>query len=560
MSTYNENTMIPDQDAVKSLRELTASVLDLCSIIRSEHSSSHPDKSREELKAKDAIVNTLNEQISKGRPEKIPDWAKVELMPVDEIEMENKQFTQKYEGFWKDIDEPTQLEKEAAVQAYTSAFSRFQEIYRLIGWRDRDDEDCMQADIYHQYLWSRQIVRVLALTARTLKGGHLASSLSLETLLHLCYARQILDQPGVSDVDTYRKQFELLYDCLTALDFTRKFREIREPLCELFYLRYKSESIREVFDRVRISEEDTIGIERYPELPLEENTDSTFHPEIFTIPYLQRFGRLNIEWTDCLDEHLKIYANRNSIRVFAHPTFFYNGIDLHKAKRDYHKSTYLELSRTYGLLFRPTSSRNIQRLRQSITAGEDDQILWYNSMTFNGRPIHRLKPYLEKEVPTNPKKIMDIDPVRYPTKDILSESFYRCSLPPSIQVAFDIANPFRAVKRIAKRWDQHTVTSTSMQQIFDLAPNYPEDLRFMITSVMENSFADTESFVRFPYFEPRLRRLKMYLDSREPSTIRELWYDRRDYRSWCMFWGAGFFGVCVLLLIFVILLVQLACI
>jgi hypothetical protein len=98
MSTYNENTMIPDQDAVKSLRELTASVQDLCSIIRTEHSSSRPDKSREELKAKDAIGKTLDEQINKGRPEKILDWKKVELMPVDEIEMENMKFTQKYEG------------------------------------------------------------------------------------------------------------------------------------------------------------------------------------------------------------------------------------------------------------------------------------------------------------------------------------------------------------------------------------------------------------------------------------------------------------------------------
>jgi hypothetical protein len=98
MSTSNENTMKPDQDAVNSLRNLTASVQDLCSIIRSEHSSCRPDKSREELKAKDEITKTIYEQIKNGRPEKVPDWAKVELMPVDEIEKENRQYTQKYEG------------------------------------------------------------------------------------------------------------------------------------------------------------------------------------------------------------------------------------------------------------------------------------------------------------------------------------------------------------------------------------------------------------------------------------------------------------------------------
>jgi hypothetical protein len=177
-------------------------------------------------------------------------------------------------------------------------------------------------------------------------------------------------------------------------------------------------------------------------------------------------------------------------------------------------------------------------------------------VTFNGRLIHRFTSPGDKEVNNN-LKLLSINPLQSPTKEILSESFYRCSLPPSTQVALDIANPFRAVKGITKRWDQHKVTSTSMKHILDLAPNYPEDLKFMIISVMENKFADIESFARFPYFAPRLRRLKTYLDSRQPRTIRQLWYDRRDYRSWCMFWAAGFLGSCVLLCMLVILFVQL---
>jgi acetolactate synthase regulatory subunit len=288
------------------------------------------------------------------------------------------------------------LEKETAVQAYTSAFSRFEEIYRLIGWRGADDEDPMfdkpvlteSRDLLIESIFGieayqmsrfgefseqsrmlfelsrlprlliilvriacRQIyvvgacgakktikkrtfdaftvVRVLAIVARTLKGFNI-TSLSMEKLLNQCYARQVLKQPSNSDVDTYHKQFDLIYDCMTALDFTRKFREIREPLCSLFYMRYKSDSIHILFEHVRIHEEATIGINCYPELHLEQNMDSIYHPDIFAIPYLQEFGQLNIEWTDCLDEHLKIYANRNSIRVFAHPTFFYNGIDLHQ--------------------------------------------------------------------------------------------------------------------------------------------------------------------------------------------------------------------------------------
>jgi hypothetical protein len=301
--------------------------------------------------------------------------------------------------FWKDIDESTQPEKEAATQAYTSAFSRFSEIYQLLGWRGTADDEkdamfdkpiligsrniliesifgieayqmsrfgemsersrklfelsrlprlltilvriaCRQvyivsacgADkaIKERPFDAFTVIKVLALVARTLKGGHLASSLSLDKLLRNCYQRRLLNQPDDSDVETFQKQFELVYDCVTALDFTRRFREIREPLCALFYMRYKSDSIQQLFGRIKTHEVGTVGINRFPELPLEESTESTFHPEIFSIQYLQDFGRLNIEWTDCLDEHLKIYANRNAIRVFAHPTFFYNAIDLHK--------------------------------------------------------------------------------------------------------------------------------------------------------------------------------------------------------------------------------------
>lgn len=415
MSAAREDTMTPDQVTVKSLSELTASIQNLCNTISSEYHNNHPNNSRAGPKSNDAISSTLHEEISKGRPGKIIDWEKVEPIPEDEIEMKNKLYAQKYEGlwlsfdvalvetaiiftyiyvyltdFWKDIDKSTQSEAETAVNAYTSAFDRFKDIYRLIGWRDVNNEDLIfdkyilmeSRDLLIESIFSieayqmfrsgefsersrkifelsrlprlliiliriacRQVhivracekdkcikekpfdaftvVRTLALIARASHGHN-----SMENLLHQCYAHRVLDQPDVSDVDTYHRQFNLIYDSLTALDFTRRFREIREPLCSLFYMRYKSESIYMFLEHVKTHEKVMTGFDPYPEIPLKENIDLMFHPDTFSIPYLQHFGRLNIEWTDCLDEHLKIYANRNSIRVFAHPTFFYNGIDL----------------------------------------------------------------------------------------------------------------------------------------------------------------------------------------------------------------------------------------
>lgn len=98
MSANSETTMMTDQDLVKSLCELTASVQDLCNAIGSEHGNSQPKKSRVELKARDAISTTIHEEISKGKPAKIMDWEEVKVTPIPEIEMENKQYAQKYEG------------------------------------------------------------------------------------------------------------------------------------------------------------------------------------------------------------------------------------------------------------------------------------------------------------------------------------------------------------------------------------------------------------------------------------------------------------------------------
>lgn len=87
-------TTTSDQDLVTSLRELTTKVQDICNILTPEN----PDKSRAKLKEKDTITKTLYEQIDNGRPEKILDWEKVELMAVEDIEKENEQYTQKYES------------------------------------------------------------------------------------------------------------------------------------------------------------------------------------------------------------------------------------------------------------------------------------------------------------------------------------------------------------------------------------------------------------------------------------------------------------------------------
>ena len=156
------------------------------------------------------------------------------------------------------------------------------------------------------------------------------NKMSLEVLLVRCYSRQILQQPGPAEFEKQYQHFQLLLDCLMALDFTQRFREIRDPLSGSFYVRYKSEPIYKIFEMVKTHRDLTRGIDRFKQLPLQESNSPTFLSDHFNIQYIQEFGGLKVEWTDCLDEHLKIITGRNAIRIFAHPTFFYNFVDLHQ--------------------------------------------------------------------------------------------------------------------------------------------------------------------------------------------------------------------------------------
>lgn len=128
---------------------------------------------------------------------------------------------------------------------------------------------------------------------------------------------------------------------------------------------------------------------------------------------------------------------------------------------------------------------------------------------------------------------IDLDISRNPTKGLL-DNFFRCSLPPSLQAAFNISQPTKTIQKTHSR-DQHKTTQATMQQILALA-SCPEDIKFMIVSLLQRDFGEFEAFQTFPYFGSRLRQLKTYLDAHQPRTWLQLWRDDRDIRAWWMFW------------------------
>ncbi|RAL03329.1 uncharacterized protein BO80DRAFT_377333 [Aspergillus ibericus CBS 121593] len=582
------------QDAV---RDLTSCIQQLRSLINQENERRDPQRIRQLAKQNDPILKALDEEIDSGRPTQVVAWKKVQLMPQQDIDAENEAYMKRYTAFWEEFAS-TPVDKQVAEDAYELAFDQFPQVYRSLGWHKNDDllfdavvltryRDTLLAALFAiepyrlkhlhgpleqsraafeysrlprlllilvrlearrndalecrngscvdcRYFDADQTLNVLMEVGRSLRlirlGG--VNEMSLEELLHRCYARRIITQPNADDSDLIRYQFHLIYDCLDALDFTTRFREIRDPLSLTFYLQYKTEPIHKIFEMVKSHTSVMDGIEKFKELPLEQSLSPTFSPETFTVQYLQDFGGLNIEWTDCLDDHLKIFTGRHAIRIFAHPTFFYNCQDLHE--RDYLDPIYRELSDTYALLFRPSSRKGIRQLE-----------LGRRKTRFSERHSAQ-KRVVGKTIDNNSSN----------ASSRVLENFHRCSLPPTIQAAFNIASPSLNIMDTSS-FNQHKVTSTPMREIHSCAPYYPEDIEFMINSIFEHELHSDEPFLRYDYFGPRLRRLKSYLDNRQPKTLKQIWCDRRDTRAWWTFWGSAFFLSTILVLSAGILVLQI---
>ncbi|GKZ29752.1 hypothetical protein AbraIFM66950_006379 [Aspergillus brasiliensis] len=579
-----------DQTTLVAMQDLTASIQNLVSVLRQESERRDAQLNPKSAKENDPILKALEEEMAAGRPTHVPEGDPVQLMSQEEIDKKNEAHREKYTAFWKDSPS-TPADAQTTEDAYQWAFDRYPQIYDSLGWRKSEDrlftadslskhrddllEALFAAELYRRkqlgcpvepsraafeysrlprlllilvrlearrnearecrngvcvdcrYFDADQTLEVLIEVGRALRHGQRwrTNDTTLQELLNRCYARRILSPPKATDPDVLRYQFYLIYDCCNALNFTSRFRELRDALCLTFYTKYRTEPIDKIFDMVRCHRSSIKGIEGFKELPLKESPGFTFCPETLTVQYLQDFGGLQIEWTDNLDDHLKIFTGRNALRVFAHPTFFYNCQDL--VERDYIEPMFLELSRTYALLFRPSSPSARRMLRE---ATRSDEITWL------GRKIH-LSPY-RPGVEQGSGKPYDLNLTKPSTSRIL-ENFHRCSLPPSIQAAFNVDSPFVNIKDTSA-FNQHKFTSSSMRQIHHLAPGYPEDIAFMITSIFQHEFNPNEPFIGYAYFGPRLRRLKTYLDNQQPTTLKQLWVDRRDARAWWAYWGGAF--------------------
>lgn len=88
-------------------------------------------------------------------------------------------------------------------------------------------------------------------------------------------------------------------------------------------------------------------------------------------------------------------------------------------------------------------------LQRYTRAGKSEGKPWHKFVTFLGHQICRLDREPGHKDTTAIDKI-DIDPSQSPARGIL-ENFFRCSIPPSIQSTFDLADPMVRIKKIDER-------------------------------------------------------------------------------------------------------------
>ncbi|KAE9374904.1 hypothetical protein N431DRAFT_482029 [Stipitochalara longipes BDJ] len=323
----------------------------------------------------------------------------------------------------------------------------------------------------------------------TKEGAFWGDKLTVGQVLDQCYGHGILEQPIITDHVTYRKHvgeithaLELInlwhfinfHGCPSTLNSVDEMRNTKiSDICEWFH-----------------------DHEEYG--PHQPKSDcSSFQCHEMSLELLQRVGKLKLEWTEFIDEHLLLSVEDSTLKIFwfgftvmASPMFhlgcqkygFRYCHDSHSAQGP----IFDELSETYSLLFRSHKDTYQDNLAQ-----------------------YGLLP-----------------------------------VPQWLRVCYGDDNgvlPLRMAKNMS----------------YFLQPNRPRvsDIEYHLAGV-KNKLPPTQLFEKYIIWGDRLRELKAYMDSQKPGGIRGLWADKRDSLQWYTFWAVIIVGGFSLILSFMGLIVS----
>ena len=325
-------------------------------------------------------------------------------------------------------------------------------------------------------------------------------------LQNLCYRRRILQQPKAREKNLAQLHRKYIYAVFCSMNY--KSNEI--DLIRLCDLKWTAEDAKlSVGDVMMKAVDKRMTLQR----ALPQTTEPLFETSHLSVRALLGIGKIEIEWTLSLDEHLRLKNAANgkrALQIFWDPSLLwiiYGYFD------DLPKwPELIELKRTYAILFHPSST--IQTRSKKLPG------------TTQG---------LDLEASTDPEATK---PFNFPTpltEIDINDAYFLLPAPPSIAAQQDQSqfSPLTTAKATMKHAPPYTLASHLHHEAVQTTP-----LNAM------------EEFASYAVFGDRLRELQWYMDKTKPRGLFGLWRDRRDSLAWYTLWAAIAFGSVSLFLAF----------
>ncbi|KAK4941379.1 hypothetical protein LTR10_018648 [Elasticomyces elasticus] len=316
------------------------------------------------------------------------------------------------------------------------------------------------------------------------EGELWADHVTVGQVLDQCYRYRILERPDEQDIEAYREHVGDLIVALRLMNLWSPIPVYQRP--EIGSVSW-ARSMKMSTLCHRLHKYDFYG-QRSPRCQ-----DSSFRSYEMSLELLRNVGKLRIEWTEFLDDHLRLDVGKVTLKVFwfgftiqASP-IFHMGCQQYNKNYDFchqydlfRSPIFDELSDTYSLLFRSRRDAYKENIRE-----------------YGLLPVPQwLRVCYGDE------------------KGTLSE-----------RIARDMS------------WFLH--------------PKRPRvsDIEYHLQNA-DKRLLPTQLFERYRIWGDRLRELKAYMDSQKPGGIRGLWADKRDSGQWYTFWAVLIIGGLGLLISF----------
>lgn len=389
---------------------------------------------------------------------------------------------------------------------------------------------------------------------------------TLNELHHRCHKKELIKDWEGNNI------FRLVFDSASSNRITERQAELMYILEAIFAInraRRKNWPLR----RLTSEEEsqmfilDFLGLfdDPDPQNHLEQSSGQVFAAHDLNLQTLMSLGGLQIVWSDCIDDHLRLATSSRTLTLFWNVSlldqsllFWYNAhslknfadsMDSHHPKNitDSNVHALYELRNTYRLLF-------LNMKAKQFTTTETCAVK--NATSRLGIMIHDLRVDIKSSRARNILKHF----LNTPIPEILTRGGPDVAKPPQRRVWWPID---RALNRLHSLTHRNPPLSTIATHLAS-GPPYSLDLCWHLENILLPYPAllgesdSMRSSSHFPRFGSRLREIKFYMDNQRPSGWYQIWKDKRDRVQYVTFWAVLVFGTISIILALISIAVSSA--